>query len=152
MPEAVAVVLVHPEPLVLILAFVSVAVFEPLYLPFMLPAFVGKAVIVQEGRTLDLNVAPAFGAPRVIFVLAMVAVQVPVVVIVSVPPDESVQPLMEGGDDSFMVSEAGLGTLPVTVKVVHVTVIGTESISPLKVRLVPDFRFPVTVVPAANDA
>jgi hypothetical protein len=151
-PEAVAVVLVHPEPDVLILASESVAVFEPLYVPFMLPAFFGKAVITQEGRTLDVNVAPFTGAPRVIFFLAIVAVQVPVVVIVSVPPDVSVHPLMVGGAESVMVSEAGLGTLPVTVKVVQVTVIGTESISPLKVRSVPDFRLPVTVVPAANDA
>ncbi len=58
---AVAVVLVHPEPLVGILPLVTVSVFEPLYLPFTLSAFFGAAVIAQPESTLDLNVAPAFG-------------------------------------------------------------------------------------------
>ena len=75
---AVAVVLVHPEPLVAILALVTVSVFLPLYLPVIFPAFVGAAVIVQADRMLDLKVAPSFGTSRVSVVLAMVAVQAPV--------------------------------------------------------------------------
>ena len=51
-----------------------------------------------------------------------------------------------------MVSDALLATLPLTVNVVQVTVIGTESMSPLKVTSVLVFRFPVTVVPAFKDA
>ena len=63
--DVLAVVLVHPEPLVATLAFVTVSVFEPLYLPFILPAFLGKAVMVQPERMLDLKVAPSLGAFRV---------------------------------------------------------------------------------------
>ena len=51
-----------------------------------------------------------------------------------------------------MVLDFVLGILPLAVKLVHVTVIGTESMSPLKVMCVPVFSFPVTVVPAGKDA
>ncbi len=99
-----------------------------------------------------MKVAPSFGTMRVIVVDAIVSLQVPEVLMVSVPPDESVHPLMVGGAEAFMVSDAGLGTLPVAVNVVHETVIGTESMSPLKVTFVPVFSFPVIVVPAGWDA
>ena len=99
---------------------------------------------------LDLKVAPSFGTRRVIVVDDIVSVQVPEVLMVSVPPDESVHPLMVGGTVAFMVSDAGLGTLPVAVNVVHETVIGTESMSPLKVTFVPVFSFAVIVVPAGG--
>jgi hypothetical protein len=101
---------------------------------------------------LDWKVAPSIGTTRVKVVDAIIAFQTPVVLMVSVPPDESVHPLMVGGTESLMVLDGVLGTLPVTVKVVHVTVIGTESMSPLKVTCVPIFSFPVTVVPAGKEA
>lgn len=148
----VAVVLVHPEPLVLILAFVTVSVFLPLYLPFTPAAALGSAVMVQLDRMLDLKVAPAFGIPRVSVFAAMVSVQVPEVVMMSVPPDESVHPLMVGGLESVTVSDFFFGTLPLAENLVHETVMGIESMSPLKVMSVPDFNDPVTVVPAGNDA
>ena len=47
----------------------------------------------------------------------------------SVPPELSVHPLMVGGAESGSVSEA-LVTLPLAEKLVHVTVIGIESMSP----------------------
>jgi hypothetical protein len=144
----VAVVLVHPVPFVGILALVTVSVFVPLYLPVTFTAPLGATVIVQADRILDLNVAPSFGTLRVSVVFAIVAVQVPEVLMVSVPPDESVHPLMVGGAESGIVSDALLATLPLTVNVVQETVIGTESMSPLNVARVPVFSLPVTVVPA----
>jgi hypothetical protein len=150
--DVVAVVLVHPVPLVGILAFVTVSVFLPLYTPFTPPAAVGSAVMVQLARMLDLKVAPAFGIPRVNALAAMVSFQAPEVLMVSVPPDESVHPVMVGGAESFMVSDAGLVTVPLAENLVHETVIGIESMSPLKVMVVPAFRDPVIVVPAGKVA
>ena len=108
--------------------------------------------MVHEDRMLDLNVAPAFGTLSVIVVFVNETDQVPVVLMVSVPPDESLHPVMAGGAEAFMVEDAGLGTLPLITKLVQVTVIGTESMSPLKTMWVPVFSFPVTTVPAGKDA
>ena len=101
---------------------------------------------------LDLKVAPAFGMLRVIVVFAIETDQGPVVLMVSVPPDESVHPLMVGGAEASWWTDAGVGTLPLTAKLVQVTVIGIESMSPLKIMSVPVFSFPVTTVPAGKDA
>ncbi len=144
----VAVVLVHPEPLVGIGAFVTVTVFESLYLPFTLTDPDGAAVIVQPERTLDLNVAPSSGIFSFCVVDVSESFQVPVVVIVSVPPEESVHPLMVGGDDSFTESVGDDGTVPLAEKLVQVTVIGIESMSPWKVMSVPDFSAALIFVPA----
>ena len=107
--------------------------------------------MVQAERMLDLKVAPALGASRVIFVAAIVIFHAPVVVTVSVPPELSVHPLMEGGADSGRVDLA-LVTVPLAEKLVHETVIGIESMSPLKVIAVPDLSEPVTVVPFGSEA
>ena len=150
--EVVAVVLVHPDPLAAILALVTVSVFLPLYVPVTFTDPLGAAVIVQLERMLDLKVAPSFGTTRVSVVFVPVSSQLPVVLIVSVPPELSLHPVMVGGAESFMVLDFVLGILPLAVKLVHETVIGTESMSPLKVMCVPVFSFPVTVVPAGKDA
>jgi hypothetical protein len=148
----VAVVLVHPEPLVGIEAFVTVSVFLSLYAPFTLAGPDGAAVIVQPESTLDLNVAPSCGIFSFCAVDVSESFQVPVVVIVSVPPEESVHPLMVGGDDRVTESDGDDGTLPLAEKLVQVTVIGIESMSPLKIMSVPDCSFAFTVVPAGRVA
>ena len=83
--EVVAVVLVHPDPLVAILALVTVSVFLPLYAPVTFTDPLGAAVIVQLDRMLDLKVAPSFGTTRVSVVFVPVSSQLPVVLIVLRP-------------------------------------------------------------------
>jgi hypothetical protein len=143
-----AEVLVQPDPLVAIFAFLTVSVLFSLYLPFTAAAFVGAAVIVQPDSTLDVKVAPAFGMVSVIFLPLAESDHFPLVwlvLMVSVPPSESVQPLMVGGAFKGTDDDGELPVVPLAEKLVQETVIGIESISPLKVMSVPDLRLPVTV-------
>jgi hypothetical protein len=150
-----AALLVQPEPLVAILAFFTVSVFLLLYLPFTPIAPFGAAVIVQPDSTLDVKVAPAFGMLSVIFLPLAESDQFPLVALVlmvSVPPSESVQPLMVGGADKGTVVDGELPVLPLAEKLVHDTVMGIESMSPLNVILVPLFSVPVTVTFGPSEA
>jgi len=152
----VAVVLVHPVPLVGILALVTVSVLTPLYFPATPADPLGAAVIVQPEMMFDVNLAPAFGMVSVIvyglFEPLTDSFHVPVVVMASVQPEESVQPLIVGGAESVTVSDGVLGVTALPEKLVQLTVIGTESMSPLNVILVPDLSAAVTFVPAGSVA
>jgi len=153
-----AVVLVQPDPLVLIFAFLTVSVLFPSKEPFTCAAFVGAAVIVQPGRMFDAKVAPAFGMVRVAlygFLLVTDRTHCPLVVLVvmvSDPPVESVHPLMVGEPVSGTESDGELPVVPLPEKLVQETVIGTELMFPANVMTVPPLRAAVTVTPGPSVA
>jgi hypothetical protein len=147
-----------PAPIVGIAALETVSVpVASLYEPTTGSAALGAAVITQPGRSVDVNVAPAFGMVRVNVngvVLFSVSVHLPFVllsVMVSVPPKSSEQPVIFGGLVRVTLYPAFAGTLPLDVKLVQVTTIGIPLISPLKVMSVPFFSFAETFVPAGSD-
>jgi hypothetical protein len=153
-----AVVLVHPAPLVLILAFLTVSVALPSNEPFTLAALVGAAVMVQPGKMFDVNLAPAFGTNRVAlygFLLVTDSTHFPLVVLVtmvSAPPEPSVHPEIVGEPVKGTDADGELPVVPLPENEVQLTVIGIELMFPAKVIFVPDLSDAVTVTPGPRVA
>jgi hypothetical protein len=137
---------VQPFPLTAIGASEDLTVpLELLYAPETGTAALGAAITLQDLRTLETNVAPSFGITRLTELpeLFTVNFQLPEVVIVSVPPRLSVQLVMLGSPTGMLLVSPLL-TVPVSLKLLQVTVIGTPFMLPLKTT---DLDVPVTVVP-----
>ena len=71
---------------------------------------------------------------------------------VSEPPVVSVQPVMVGGAERVTVFDGEDGVIPLAEKLVQLTVMGIELMSPTKVMSVPALSEAVTVVPPGRVA
>jgi hypothetical protein len=143
---SLADVAVQPDPFTAIGALDDLTVpFELLYDPATGTAPLGAAITLQDFSTLETNTAPSFGITRLTVLpeLLTVSFHFPEVVMVSVPCRLSVQPVMLGAPTAMLVLSL-LVTVPVSLKLVHVTVMGTPFMLPTKTTFL---DVPVTVVP-----
>lgn len=148
----VAVVAVQPAPLTGRLALLNDKVLKSSKLPLMAAGPAGAAVIRQPGRAVDFKVAPALEivtfrlSPELgsVWVSSPAAVEsmnvscqgplVLFIVIVSVPPALSVQPLKLAA--MFIGPSPDAGVVPDMVTFLQVTVIGRPLITSFRVKFV----------------